>query len=456
MIRYRTSGLVGLLWAVTIGALPAAPQADPAAIDQNFFLPDSRIRAAVVDVLENHPRLDESLARYRAALQKVPQVSSLPDPMLTFTEFLRQPETRVGPQTSSLMISQRLPWFGKLDLDGGIAALEAAELYEEHRVLERRLVAETKEAVYELAYVDTAIDITREEEDRLSRYEELASARYAAGSGLQQAVIRIQAEITRLAVRLEALGHDRRVIEARLNTLRGRPPEDPIDTFDLQELVVAFAALPALESMYAAGEAHRPELRARLNEIERNQLRLDRARKDYWPDFTLSAGLVNVDGRRDPAGIAAPPPGNGKNVVSVAVGINIPLGRDRYRAAELAAVEGMEAGRSAYRAAVDTMEYDIRGYASRIEALGRQLDLYEQVLTPQAEAALAATEAAYETGGVESLDLLDAEGVLVEIRLGEARIEADYLRALAGLERALGTRFPEVLEEATGESEEQP
>jgi outer membrane protein TolC len=55
---------------------------------------------------------------------------------------------------------------------------------------------------------------------------------------------------------------------------------------------------------------------------------------------------------------------------------------------------------------------------------------------------LGSTEAAYQTGQVGILDLLDAERVLLDVRLMHERHNADYLVALANLERAVGTKFP--------------
>ena len=72
-----------------------------------------------------------------------------------------------------------------------------------------------------------------------------------------------------------------------------------------------------------------------------------------------------------------------------------------------------------------------------------QLDLFDNALTPQAEQALDTSESAYSTGAVGVLDLLDSERVLLDVRLGRARLEADYLQALAAMERALGTNVPE-------------
>ena len=72
---------------------------------------DPQLEALVEEALDRNPRVRESLARYRAALQRIPQVSALPDPVLATTQYVRTPETRVGPQTTMLSVSQRLPWF---------------------------------------------------------------------------------------------------------------------------------------------------------------------------------------------------------------------------------------------------------------------------------------------------------------------------------------------------------
>ena len=40
------------------------------------------------------------------------------------------------------------------------------------------------------------------------------------------------------------------------------------------------------------------------------------------------------------------------------------------------------------------------------------------------------------------LELLDSEEVLLDVRLGLARLETDYMKTLAEMERAIGSAFP--------------
>ena len=67
-----------------------------------------------------------------------------------------------------------------------------------------------------------------------------------------------------------------------------------------------------------------------------------------------------------------------------------------------------------------------------------QLALFDDLLILQAEEALRSAEAAYASGSQSALDLLDAERVLLEVRIASARARADSLILHARLEGALG------------------
>ena len=106
-----------------------AAQAPATTALPRFYAPEPDLRAFAEDALERSPLVLEEFARYRGALQRVPQVTALPDPMLTFTQALQSVETRVGPQLNTVMISQVFPWFGKLALQGRVALQGAVARY---------------------------------------------------------------------------------------------------------------------------------------------------------------------------------------------------------------------------------------------------------------------------------------------------------------------------------------
>ena len=198
-----------------------------------------------------------------------------------------------------------------------------------------------------------------------------------------------------------------------------------------------------LDELYSLGEQNLQELKTAQALFERSEKTIELAKKDYWPNFLVSAGFRNVGDRSDPAGIAQPPPDNGKNAFSLSVGINIPIWRDKYDAGVQEAAETLLAQRSNYANVLNEMEFSVRDQVIRLETLQDQVDLYENALIPQAEEALRSTESAYETGQLGVLDLLDSERVLLNAKLVNARYYSDFLIALASLERAVGTKFPE-------------
>ena len=397
--------------------------------------------AALIDAaLRGNPRVRGAFHEYQAAQSRVPQAASLPNPTLSFTQHVRGPETRVGPQSSSVSLSQALPWFGTLSDRRKIAAAESAirsESYEEHR---DEVVRQVKLAYYDLAYLDRALRITEEEEQLLVHYEALAQARYSQGFGQQQGVVKLQAEVTRVLNRRQEVMRQRIDFEAALNVLANRPVDTPIPPVEIGERPVAYVDG---EMLHAAGVDERSEVRAARLRIESDGHSVRLAQRRYQPGFTVGVAWGNVLGRRDDPGRANPPPDNGRDTYSLTFGASIPVFRSSYEAGVQEATARLAAAEEAYRDAVSGVAFAVRSTAFRITTIEGQLALFERALLPQAEQALRTTEEAYSAGVTGVLELLDSEEVLLDVRLGLARLQADYMKALADMERAIGSVFPE-------------
>jgi len=449
MKHTKVTHVLGLVVLLAVAAAPrgraqetppgqAAPPARP-----EYFAPEPALQALITRALEANPGLKEAELGYRAALEQVPQVTALPDPMVTFTQAIRSVETRVGPQDNAVMLSQAFPWFGKLDLKGQMAVKAAAAASDAYAAKQRDVIAQVKTAYYGLGYVDAAVGIAEEERSLLAHYERLAEDRYASGQGLQQAVIKIQAEITKIDNRLLMLREQRASLAARLNTLVDVSPEGPVPTVEPAAPPTALATSLQVGPLYALGEANRPEVKAADARVERDQRAVELAKKNYWPDIVLSAGFVNVGHRGDAAGMASPPPDNGKNALTVSVGVSVPIHRAKLKAAVRQALDQVAAGEQDRAALVNGIEEDVRDQVIALQTLADQIDLFDRVLIPQARETQRSTEAAYQTGQVGVLDLLDSERVLFDVRLANTKQQSDYLVALAKLERAVGTKFPQ-------------
>ena len=403
---------------------------------------DPTLAALIAEALERNPRIREAEFDTTAARHHIVQATALPDPTLSLTVHGRPPETRVGPQRGGIAVQQAVPWFGKRADRGTVARTRAAAreaVAEAHR---GAVVREVKVAYYELAYLDRAASIADQEEELLRLYETLAEARYSQGVGLQQSVVKLQAEITRILSRRDALVQERVAVETRLNALRDRPNHEAVPP-------VRLPARPAADidaaRLHELAHAHHPDVRAaRLRmETERGHLRL--ARKEPWPDLVLGAAWNPVGDRRDQAGRLVPPGDNGADQFSVSVGVRLPLGRAKYRAGVREAAARLDAADAALRRIVNDVDGAVRAAGARLSIIEGRIRLLERALVPQAEQALRSAEAAYSAGTVDVLELLDSEEMLLGARLDLARLESDYMQALADMERAVGTAFPEVL-----------
>ena len=414
------------------GGIQPAPPPD-------VHAPEPELRSCLESAVGQNPSLLATRARYEAARQRVAQVTALPDPTLNVSQALRRVETRVGSQTNGITVTQSLPWFGTRELRGRVALSEADAQLRLHEAEEREVIARIKRTFYDLAYLDAALGLLDEERSLLGHYETLSRARYASGQGLQQAVIRLQAELTRISDRRRQLDRQRRTLGVSLNTLCGRAPETaitPIPAVGRPRVNVERSQLLDL------GERNRQELLAAAALVEAGEEAVELAGMSFRPRLTASLALMNVAGR-DPLEAFGPlPPDEGKNSVSVSVSVSLPVWKKSYRAGVEEAGHRLTAQRRRLEGARDAMEDAVERALIRIETLDDQIALLDTVLIPQSEETLHATEAAYQTGQVGVLELLDSERIQLDVRRMRARYVSDFLIALADLERSVGVRVP--------------
>jgi outer membrane protein, heavy metal efflux system len=447
-------GLSLLLFVATAGAAPAREASSPpaqrigesasggpvaaadAAARLAAALSDPAVQELVRDALERNPAVASAAARARAARQQAPQAKALPDPMVGMTGYLASPETRVGPQRFMASLSQRFPWFGKLSLREQ-AALRQAEALEAGVEAQRlSLVTEVRRLFYETAFLDVNRGVVETDRQTLVHFEELARARYASGVGIEQGVIKIQAEITRDDNRLLDIATRRAAMVAALNGLRDRPQEAPVPPFELP--ATTSTQTPTLEALRTRALASRPELASASAEIGRADALIEMAQREYKPDITLGVTYTAVADRTDAAGIMQPPPDNGSDVFGISASLNLPIQRGKLKAGVQEASEMRLAAVERKRDVTTLIDRALGDLAERVRLSGEQVRLFDHVLIVQAEQSLRSAEAAYAAGSVNSLDLLDAERTLLDVRTGAARARSDHAIALARLEGAIG------------------
>jgi outer membrane protein TolC len=324
---------------------------------------------------------------------------------------------------------------GKLPLRERRAALEAEALSAQADAVVLEKVTEARKLLLRIAFIDESLRIVEEDRETLVEFERLSRTRYAAGRATTQAVVKLQAEITRDDARLLALKADRAGLVAELNGLRDRTGWG-----DVPAMVLADAPSAPLdrERLSAIARERRPEMVAAGARVQAAEVEVQLARKETRPDVTVGLTYSIVENRQDlPAGEPLPPD-SGDDILGVGASLNLPIYKRRLDAAVQEAVDRREAAELSRRAVASEIESEIEELLQRIPLIRDQWSLFETVLLPQSEESLHSLTYAYETGRSEVLDLLDAERVLLEVRLGSARALTDLHLAMLDLERTVG------------------
>jgi outer membrane protein TolC len=150
-----------------------------------------------VGISEN-PAILAARARWEAALMEIPARRALPDPSMGYVHYLESVETRVGPQQGALNISQRLPWLGKLRLEGRIAELKADVIYYQFLGTTQQVAAQIEDAYWDYYYLLQAIDITEQNLELLRNWEQVVLSKYTTAQAGHPDIIKAQVEVLNL------------------------------------------------------------------------------------------------------------------------------------------------------------------------------------------------------------------------------------------------------------------
>ena len=383
----------------------------------------------IQEALHQNPQIQAVMNGWKAALKIIPQAKSLPDPMLSYSFFGQSIETRLGPQRNKVSISQKFPYFGKLSIKGEIARKSALVLEERYNAVKLNIVLKVRNAFFSLFWFDRAIRISQEEKEVLQRLAKIAEIKYETGKVNQQDVLKAQLEISKVLDKILNLNQGRKAITAELNSLLNRPPGSylgEVEEFELPDLKVG------LEKLYEWAKEMRPEMRQAQRFIEKNEESLKLAKKNYFPDFKIMFDYIDIRGG------TTTNPEDGRNSWMASIGINLPIWRKKLRASEAEAAIKVEASRKSYKDVENETLSLVNELFFEVKTASEEINLYKYSLMPQAEQSLKASEIGYLTGKVDFLNLLDAERMVLLIKIGYFKTIADLGKSLAQLERVVG------------------
>ena len=271
---------------------------------------------------ENNPGLQAKYKDFEAAMQKVPQVSTLPDPTLSFGYFISPAETRVGPQRARFSLTQMFPWFGTLKAQGNAASLMAEAKYQSFLDARNILFYQVVTAYYALSELKRWEMIEKKNIEILQSYKNFTNSRFKNGTGAMADVVRVDIMLNDANTSLTILDKKEKPLLAAFNRLLNRHEHEAaivIDSLPSDNLRDHFREDILLKN--------NPVLNELDLKIKSNEASALAAHKQGLPKLGVGLDYVVVGERSDLA-ISD----NGKDVFMPMITVTIPVFRRKYQA----------------------------------------------------------------------------------------------------------------------------
>ncbi|HEX9023308.1 MAG TPA: TolC family protein [Geobacteraceae bacterium] len=397
--------------------------------------PNENLARLTDTALANNPELKASDARWRMFSEKIAQARSFDDPMLMMgiqNGIVRAP-FNFGKDSMTqkvIGISQQIPFWGKRELKGEVAAKEAESYQwqvEERRLELRRMVAE---AYYQIYFTDKSRKIVERNIGILDDFITLAETKYSVGQGAQQDIFKAQVERSKLLDMQITLEQQRKSLQASLNALLFRPAETPVGAIpDFEMKPVGLSA----EQLRKTADEERPLFMSYRAQIEKGNAGHRLAKRENYPDFNLSLEYM----QRDPAMGQ-----DGLDMYSLKLSFNLPVQRARREAAVAESDAEARMATEEMNGLKNGIDSGIADLLAQMERRRKLAELYRTGIIPQAEQSLESATIGYRVNKVDFLTLLDSRVTLFNYEREYYDSLADYQMKRAQLEALVGKELP--------------
>jgi len=420
-LKFRAVACAGALTAGAMMAPALAASATTGTVSATTgtvsALPAGNLESYLNRAQMANPQLKAFQLRYEAAMQRIPQVSALPDPMFQITHFVESVQTRTGPQENILMLSQRIPWFGKLSSRADAASAEAEALWYAFQNQQLMLARRVSLSFYEYGYTEEAIKLTQENRDLLQELEPIVEEKVRSGGEIN-ALLRLKVEIGKIDDRLQSLKQKRAVQSAKLGELLALPDGNllPWPTWEEPE---AFSVDGA--SLVQAIRASNPELQMLKRKVASAEARREIARLESYPDITFGINYIQVGSPE----VNPMTPDAGQDPWGVTVAVNIPIWFGKYDAAKAEALASKRANEHEYENRFNALRAELSASLALLKDANRRIKLYGEELLGLAEQAVENTRNSYKSGRTGMLEVIDSERTLLDLQLLYWRAASD-------------------------------
>ncbi|MDD3130379.1 MAG: TolC family protein [Bacteroidales bacterium] len=367
---------------------------------------------------QNNPGLQAKYKEFEAALQKVPQVSSLPDPTFSFGYFI----PKMGSQRAELTINQMFPWFGTLGAKADAAALSAEAKYQTFLDARNQLFFQVSAAYYPLYELHQWQQIEQENIEILEAYKSIANTKFRNGLAPMVDVLRVDIMLDDATTNLEILNQKEKSLVTTFNKLLNRDENAEIEFQD--SLEIEFVEVNTQRDSLLANN---PLLEALELQVQANKASERAAQKQGLPQLGVGLGYMIMD--KNAAGGMTE---NGKDVLMPMVSASIPIFRKKYKAAKNEAQMMQESYALQKEETANTLVSNYETTWFELQSQQHLIELYDQQIQVS-EQALNLLFSAYSNSGEQFEEVLRMQQQLLKYEKMKATAEAQYMIELARL-----------------------
>lgn len=389
--------------------------------------PQLTLKAYLVEVRANNPEIAAASALSKAYGYKINQSWLPEDPKIEFERMYADGALGSGAVERNILIRQEFRNPYKMHLQKGAAVSESDYYSGQKEDKINRTLAEAKAAFYEYALAWHHELVYSENLELAKKLSRIAETRYSVNQGSQSDAIKAQVELSKAMNMVITAQQEKDIAAARVNNLRGKRPGTPLTEPEPFAINDSAQDYTALEAVVLTRNPYLAAMAARLKTAEK---KLSLARAEYAPDFMLSW-------RHRASSDAAM-----NNTYDLSLGLTVPLWFTKQSEMVTEAKAERDMSAAEYESARNTILLELKEVTVKMDYYRRLTDLYGNTVQPQAEVSLKASEASYQAGKTDFLDLVDANRTLLETKREYYEYAAAYaswrgrLESLTGVERS--------------------
>jgi outer membrane protein, heavy metal efflux system len=379
----------------------------------------------IQEVLARNPELAATRKQWEAATNRIAQVRSLDDPILSLQLWnVPQPLNIARTENHIFGLSQNLPFPGKLGLKGEVAGRSADMTEQAIHAKERELVTRLKQGYYDLFLMQKTIQIHHEQVELVRQFFEIANAKFRAGKGSQADVLKAQVELSLLQQQLPVLEQRRKTAAAMLNMLLDR---DPSSSLGLAQEPSPLPIERPLDELHSLALNGRPELKAAELDVQRSEQSRALAQRQYYPDFNVAVQRFQNYQTNDGFGAY--------------VAMSIPFAfwtKPKYDAGVQEAAAALSVAQAQQHTLENMTRFQVNDLLAKVLATDQVATLYRTTILPQAQQSLESARVGYRVGKGSFLDLIDAQRTWRGFQHEYFKAIVDRQHRLAELEQVVG------------------